>query len=156
MNKQDFIIEEEPYTFGGTQLVLKKYVGTDPKVYVPAEVKKIGSMAFADNPYVEAVVLPSELEVIDSCAFSGCKNLRKINIPDSIRVIAGAAFSDCEKLIDVTLPDRENFIVERTAFVTCPLLTEYWKKHGLCPLCGNRLTRKLFKKVCNRCHTNIK
>ena len=70
MNKQDFIIEEEPYTFGGTQLVLKKYVGTDPKVYVPAEVKKISSMAFADNPYVEAVVLPSELEVIDSCAFS--------------------------------------------------------------------------------------
>ena len=23
-------------------------------------------------------------------------------------------------------------------------------------LCGNRLTRKLFQKVCNRCHTNIK
>lgn len=156
MNEQDFIIEEEPYTFGGTQLVLKKYVGTASKVYVPAEVKEIATFAFRENPYVEQVVLPSELEVIDSCAFSDCKNLRKVNIPDSIRVIVGSAFSGCENLIDVTLPDRENFIVERTAFVTCHLLTEYWTKHGLCPLCGNRLTRKLFKKVCNRCHTNIK
>ena len=156
MNDQDFIIEEKPDLFGRPQPALKKYVGTASKVYVPAEIKSISSFAFDENPYVEQVVLPSELEVIDSCAFSDCKNLYKVNIPDSIRVIVGSAFSGCENLIDVALPDRENFIVERTAFVSCHRLTEYWTKHGLCPLCGNRLTRKLFKKVCNRCHTNIK
>lgn len=156
MNEKDFIIEQEPSQFGGTKQVLKKYVGTDAKVYVPAYVDEIGAGAFCDHPTVENVVLPAELSVIGSCAFSGCKNLRAVNIPETVRVIAGSAFSDCENLSSVTLPDRETVFVERTAFFGCTRMTELWQSRGLCPLCGYKLKRQMFKKVCNRCHTNVK
>ncbi len=156
MNEMDFVITEEPYIFGGTQSVLKKYNGTDAAVSVPAHVKKIDRLAFADNLYVENVVLPAGLEEIGSCAFTDCKNLRKVNIPEGIRYVGGSAFSNCEKLEGITLPDRENVIVERTAFFGCPLLEEYWKKRGLCPLCGYKLKKSLFHKTCNRCHTRMK
>lgn len=156
MNEKDFLITEEPSTFGGTKFVLKKYTGTDPKVIVPANVEEIGSLAFADNLYVKEVVLPESVEIIAGCAFSGCKNLRTVNIPERISVIGGSAFLECESLDGIVLPMRENIFIERTAFFGCTRLEEMWKSRGLCPLCGYQLKRQLFKRFCNRCRTRMK
>ena len=156
MDQKDFLMEEVPSTFGGTKLVLKKYLGSDPKVSVPAGVAEIGMGAFTDNLAVVEVELPESVSVISECAFAGCKNLQAINVPEGIGVIAGSAFADCESLEYLRMPGRENFHVERTAFFGCTRLEEKWKKGGLCPVCGCQLTRRLFQKVCNRCHTVIK
>ena len=156
MNMSDFLITEEPYTFGGTKLVLEKYNGSDKKVIVPENIKEIGNLAFADNLAVEEVVLPQSVEVIGGCAFSGCKNLRRINIPEKIITIDGSAFSDCESLEEARLPDRENIFVTRTAFFGCTRLEAEWKQKGLCPLCGYKLQKSFFKKHCTRCKTQMK
>ena len=58
--------------------------------------------AFADNVYVEEVLLPESVHEIGGGAFRGCAGLRSVNIPEKT-TIRGSAFQGCVKL-KVDLP----------------------------------------------------
>lgn len=91
------------FQMDGTTLV--KYTGTASAVSVPAEVKRIGEEAFAENHTVQSVKLSSKLETIEYGAFRDCSNLKKIQIPDSVTEIGSGAFACCSSLNSVSIGD---------------------------------------------------
>ena len=91
----DFIIRR------GTLLA---YTGSAAVVRVPAGVKGIGSLAFADNDTLEEVLLPKGLRGIEDAAFLNCTALRAVTLPESLWSIGASAFAGCEALRDISLP----------------------------------------------------
>lgn len=61
-------------------------------VSVPASVRAIEAMAFADCEKLESVTLHEGLRRVGDNAFIGCKSLKSIVIPDSVKDISGMAF----------------------------------------------------------------
>ncbi len=59
---------------------------------VPSGVGYISQMAFAYNPYLEAVQLPDSVTHIGYWAFNWCRNLTQINIPEGCSHIGQYAF----------------------------------------------------------------
>lgn len=58
--------------------VLTAYTGTDAYVSVPKEVYYIGDGAFADNPYVQTVMLHENVYYIGNKAFYNCADLQAV------------------------------------------------------------------------------
>lgn len=55
--------------------------GREDAVYrVPTSVKKIAPLAFAQNKYIEEVILHKNLKALGSGAFFGCNNLAEVNL----------------------------------------------------------------------------
>lgn len=69
---------------------------------VPDFVKKIGSMAFYDNPDLEGIILPPGVSIIEKEAFYGCHRLRRINF-ENVKLIEECAFNGCSDLTDIEL-----------------------------------------------------
>lgn len=117
-NSKDFVIQNGE---------LKRYIGTDNQVVVPAGVSVIASGAFGeqflDHPAasVTDVVLPEGVERIESRAFAGCKNLRNVTLPNSLRQIESMAFQDCTNLPELTLP----------ADLGCPVQWHWFSQGGI-------------------------
>lgn len=72
-------------------------------ITIPADVKIIGKMCFA-NTDVEEAILPEGIKCIESKAFADCFNLKKINFPEGLESIEDRAFIDCSSLTEVILP----------------------------------------------------
>lgn len=68
----DFVIINE---------VLKQYKGTDAKVIIPDEVKKIAKGAFFNCLHVKEIIFPKGLKKIGKLAFEGCYNLETLFFP---------------------------------------------------------------------------
>ena len=66
---------------------LLQYTGSETRVVVPSNVKRIGALAFTGNKNIEEVVLPNGVQAIGRYAFSQCSNLKEITIPASLKVI---------------------------------------------------------------------
>ena len=64
-----------------------QYTGSETRVVVPSNVKRIGALAFTGNKNIEEVVLPNGVQAIGRYAFSQCSNLKEITIPASLKVI---------------------------------------------------------------------
>lgn len=95
MNKNNAFITEKG--------ILKKYVGEEPHVIIPPEIKKIGSYAFANCKSLMSVIFSERLMQIDIFAFIGCENLKEISIPGSVVKIGKGAFSSCNNLQKITV-----------------------------------------------------
>ena len=76
---------------------------------------------YADNEFLEEVVVPEGVEVIGHYAFDGCKALRSVSLPQSLREIWRGAFSGCCALERVEIPDSVQKIGE-WAFYECAAL----------------------------------
>lgn len=104
------------------EAVLVKYHGRDEIVTVPDGVKKIGTMAFANNAFIKEVILPQSLIEIGIRAFEG-SSLERIVIPAGVKKIGYSAFQYCRQLRSVTLPDQLECI-ELYTFDGCRKLTK--------------------------------
>ena len=75
--------------------VLVRYNGKSPDAVVPEGITMIANQAFADNKYVETVVLPESLKHIGFWPFANCSNLKEVNIPAGVETIDGNPFIYC-------------------------------------------------------------
>lgn len=80
--------------------ILSRYIGLDPEVVIPENVKKIHAWAFDDCITVEKVIVPECATEIGVGTFSGCKNLKSILLQNPNVKIAVRAFEGCSKLAD--------------------------------------------------------
>ena len=71
---------------------LLQYTGSETRVVVPSNVKRIGAAAFSANKNITEVVLPDGVEAIGRNAFSQCSKLKEITIPASLKVIEKYSF----------------------------------------------------------------
>ena len=103
-NASDFIIENG---------VLKKYVGPGGDVVIPAEVERIGSMAFYDHKTLTSIIIPDHVKELGERVFKGCTHLQTVTIPDTAKIIGkpsllGHLFSGCVALEAVnTSPEKK-------------------------------------------------
>lgn len=65
---------------------------------VPDTVTEIAAYAFAEQPYLEAVLLPTGLTKIQTYAFNKCEALRSIVIPKGVTTLGTYAFANCSSL----------------------------------------------------------
>lgn len=120
---------------------------------VPAEVKRIESLAFADTLYlksvsfadgasvenifsnafcyssVESITLPGSLTEIAGNAFYGA-DIKKLIIPEGVTKIGDNAFSSCQSLTELSLP-KSLQIIGNSAFYMCNGLTSVELPEGL-------------------------
>lgn len=112
---------------------------------VNANVKTIGSYAFAGNAALKKITfeegvtsianhafmccnslkyitLPKTLTSIDAYAFESCAALRNVELPDNVVLIGSYAFKDCSQLAAVILPDNIQMLDAYT-FLNCKSLT---------------------------------
>ena len=73
---------------GDGTVVIKKYLGENAKVVIPAEIDG------------------KRVTVIGEKAFYKCGFLAAVNIPDSVTEIGEWAFYECERLTSINLPEN--------------------------------------------------
>lgn len=105
-----FLIEEQ---------VLKKYLGTEEVVDIPAGIREIGDSAFEYCMEVKLVHLPETLERIGKHAFQG-SGIRSVDLPEKLKVIEVYAFSGTP-LEEVKLPEQLEEL-GHSAFRYCRML----------------------------------
>lgn len=103
----------EDYLSPKNEEILFGYYGTDSKVIVPNNVKRIIDRVFYGCKTVTEIVLPQSLECIYADAFNGCSKLEAINIPESIKIIERNVFTNCESLKSIIIPNTiQEFYVD--------------------------------------------
>ena len=83
--------------------ILIKYGGEESTVIIPESVKIIGENAFAENRFIESVVMSGICE-IGNGAFQYCRNLKKVTLPEGLRKIGANAFAWCKNLKRIVIP----------------------------------------------------
>lgn len=92
------------------------------KLNVPATVRTIGEMCFADTAIAE-MVIPHGVTRIEPHTFSNSA-LSAVTLPDTIEFIGKKAFNGCTGLKTVFIP-KSVTTIERDAFKNCQGLTIY-------------------------------
>lgn len=114
MQKIEVDDENEYYTDDGYGVlytkdfsILVQYpIGNDRSNYtVTSNTQYIEEWAFAENSYIQTVILPDTLIEIDNYAFYGCNKLTGIELPQSLSTLGDAAFRDCSNLKNIILPE---------------------------------------------------
>ncbi|MDR2053813.1 MAG: leucine-rich repeat domain-containing protein [Treponema sp.] len=108
----------------GDGVVIKKYVGSVPKVVIPGTIEgypvtEIGAEAFKLLDITE-VVIPNSVTAIGNDAFAWCTVLTRVTLPGKLLTLGDKAFEHCEKLGAVNLPNTLTSIGEG-AFSGCAL-----------------------------------
>ena len=93
------------------------------EITLPANLRKLGNVAFEDCNQLKHIVIPEGVTCIDGSTFSNCTSLTQVILPDSITEIGGNAFFNCCALKAITLP-RNLKRIGRNAFQYCESLTE--------------------------------
>ena len=107
-------------TTNGNEIVSckKDYDGT---VFIPDNVKEVGSSAFAGCSNVTSVCWHSGVEFIGESAFRDCVRLSHLTIPVSVKDIGAHAFHGCSNLKYVALTGVRS--IGDGAFAGCEKLT---------------------------------
>ena len=111
---------------------LLQYTGSETRVVVPSNVKRIGALAFTGNKNIEEVVLPNGVQAIGRYAFSQCSNLKEITIPASLKVIQEGSLNGTG-VETVVLPENVTEIGPR-AFGFCKNLEKINIPEGITEL----------------------
>lgn len=74
-------------------------------IILPSNLRKIGRMAFGDNPVLESVDIPVGVTYMDEATFYGCSSLKSIKLPLGITIIGDAMFEKCESLTEIDIPE---------------------------------------------------
>lgn len=147
----------------GSGCKIKKYIGTQEKVVIPAKISgspvveivdgAIGYGAFYCSLDLVDITVPNGVTKIGSHAFDGCQNLTNISLPASVTEIGAYAFANCENLKYIDLPENLKEIGE-AAFYGCDSLIlcgpggscaqKYAKKNGV-PFTVNREDQKYMR-----------
>jgi hypothetical protein len=102
MSGADYTYEQ---TDGG--IVLKKYIGTDTAVVIPAAINGMRVVGMADHVFsgtaVQSVVVPQTVKDMGWFVFYGCNQLKSVVLPASVERIGYAAFDGCHKDLILTV-----------------------------------------------------
>lgn len=91
-NPKDFEIERNG--------MLKKYVGKDSVVRIPASVTEIGEFAFSGNKQLQRVVIPPSVIKIERYAFGSCENLVTVDGMQGVQLCDSTAFKGTGVICD--------------------------------------------------------
>lgn len=101
----EFATKFTHFQFNKAKNHIEKYLGSDSRVVIPAQVNTIDKGAFANSDVVEIVLEPdSELKNIDDGAFENCLSLVLIDLSNAKQTelkIGENAFKNCQKLEEI-------------------------------------------------------
>jgi len=97
INTFDMVATITAYLGEEAQVVVPDTI-TDPVYGDVVPVAAIGTYAFAENEFIEAVVLPETVTVIEKGAFQSCPNLRAVSLPEGLETIEAYAFYNSNKI----------------------------------------------------------
>ncbi|MBR4085819.1 MAG: leucine-rich repeat protein [Lachnospiraceae bacterium] len=85
------------YEYCGTHIKIKRYLGAEETVNIPAfigwlPVTEIKENCFKENETIREVVIPDTVKKIGEYAFVRCVNLQKIKLPSGLKEIQWSAF----------------------------------------------------------------
>ena len=104
------------------QIIYYPRARQDKEITIPSSVTHINEKAFANNPYLEKVIIPNELYEIAESAFEGATSLKSINIEAArIGTIGDRAFKDCASLTKIVMPYCLSWL-GKSAFEGCTSL----------------------------------
>lgn len=92
------------------------------QVVLPANIKAIGTAAFAGCTNLTTITFPSGLETIADYAFSST-GIQNVTLPATIKSIGEGAFSKNTELVSVSIAPAATFIIAKNAFLGCSHLT---------------------------------
>lgn len=123
----DSPIEDFEYEFKDGEVKITKYIGTDRKIRIPAEIKErpvtvIGEEAFCEYD-LTYIYIPDSVTLIEESAFWSCECLEEISFPASLEVIGKSAFEYCDGLTTLVLPENLRELHD-DAFYGCSSLKE--------------------------------
>jgi hypothetical protein len=87
-----------------TVLVAYPTAKADSTYTVPESVTEISTSAFANNTYLEKVILKS-VEKIGDYAFESCTSLNEVRFSKNLKSIGACAFYGCTSLLSVAIND---------------------------------------------------
>ena len=111
-----------------TTAEIKKYVGNDERIDIPAEINHIkivgiSSRAFERRNNIKRIKISEGIKYIKEEAFQKCEDLEEVIIPSSVMELGANCFSDCKKLCSANLNEGLTTIGEH-AFSHCKSLSE--------------------------------
>ncbi|MBQ6510073.1 MAG: leucine-rich repeat protein [Flexilinea sp.] len=92
-------------------------------VIIPSTVTRIGPNAFRDAVNLKNIIIPDTVTRIDSYAFQGDRSLRSISLPESITSMGSSIFRGCERLTQIEFPTKISSI-ESYLLADCVSLTD--------------------------------
>ena len=92
-------------------------------VIVPETVIQIGANAFRDAVSLHNISLPPFLTTIAGNAFNGCRSLEAIELPSGVKSLGGSAFANCNTLERFVIPEAVTSL-PGSLFANCPKLSE--------------------------------
>lgn len=97
---------EEGVLYYNNTLVAYPEGKKDAKYKIIDGTECIADNAFANNDYIEKIVMPNSVVQIGESAFNGCASLLSVILSDRLLIIGGSAFCNCRSLEAITLPPR--------------------------------------------------
>ncbi len=121
--ESDFVVEDG---------VLTEYTGNAFDLVIPDNmgISQIAGMVFADNIYLETVVVPNGVTTIGYGAFWNCKYLETVSLPESVVMMDSSVFNGCSGLTEIDLPSGLTEI-DSNMFRSCSRLTKVGMPSGL-------------------------
>lgn len=118
-----------------TSCVTALYRGEETKVEIPSRlgglpVSEIGDHTFANNTFIETVIIPDGVRIIGKQAFFRCSSLQSIHLPEGVTEIGDQCFGGCSRLDEVIVPQSLE-TVGSMAFLGCFALREITFGNGL-------------------------
>jgi hypothetical protein len=102
--KGDFLV------FNGT---LIEYLGDDPVVVIPEDIKRIGTYAFYENTTIEELIIPGSVNRLDPCIVSKCDKLAGIKISNGVGTVSSTLCDKCSE--DLMIYGVKGTMTEQTA-----------------------------------------
>ena len=87
-------------------------------VLLPKTLKKLGKMAFANNPYLVKADISCLMTKIKDRMFENCVNLKEVMFSNTINKLGIGVFKNCKKLNKLELPEHLK-VIETNAFWGC-------------------------------------
>lgn len=116
----EYFHAEDYYVVSGVGKCLRSDIELSP-VHNGLPVTEIGDHAFAEDHFLESIIIPDSVTKIGWAAFSGCDRLTDITLPKGLKEIEGYLFNGCENLVFVEIPDGVEHISDH-AFYHCKSL----------------------------------
>ncbi len=123
----DYVCSEEDYEYLDylTGVTITQYNGMDMHIEIPdvlggKRVLQIGENAFANNQWIQSVIIPEGVSELCNGAFNGCSYLTDISLPDTLRSIRSNAIYNCPYLKSVYIPAKVS-VIESLNFGWCAI-----------------------------------
>lgn len=126
--------EDFEYEETNNGICITRYNGVDTEVEIPAKIDgkaviEIGREAFAENIFLEKVMLPDTVLAIRSGAFKNCGKLQRVEASSRLAIIEAYAFENCSMLTSMEKKESEDgigyFYIESCAFLHCNSLKSF-------------------------------